>query len=663
METTGLNNSVQNNEQFNDSVEATSSSVSKEAADSVLENSNEEKLSESVVDFSEEDALLDANRAGLDLEPLQENEEDDLEEDDVTDTSSDEAVSSSLKLTGKNKEQLIGLLKELIETKPIQTIRKDIDAIKVAFYKIHRNEVDTLRKKFYETHEETEPFTVEPDHYEAELKRLFGIYRTQRDVYMQNIEKEKEENYQKKLRIIEELKKLVNGGETLNHTFNVFRDLQNQWKESGPVPKNHVKDLWETYHLHVENFYNFIKINKELRDLDLKKNYEAKIALCEEAEALLLEKNITVSFRKLQKLHDEWREIGPVALEYKEPLWDRFKNASSQINKRHQEYFDQIKEEQKRNLELKTALCERAEALVASEPTTRKGWEKASEELIEIQKLWKNIGFAPKKDNNKIYERFREICDRFFEVKRRFYLNMKEEMDNNLQAKISLCISAEAIAQSSEWKKSTEELLALQKQWKEIGPVPRKQSEAVWKRFRAACDTFFNRKGEYYAGLDQKYEENLAQKRALLEELTAFDVLAAEDGFEALKAYQRRWSEIGFVPMKEKDALQKEYRKIIDALFNTLRSGDKERKIERFRERMNHIKGTNAEKKIFTERDRLYNKIKQLENDITLWENNIGFFAKSKNAQAMIDDVNHKIARAKEEIAVAIEKIKIIDAE
>ena len=311
---------------------------------------------------------------------------------------------------------------------------------------------------------------------------------------------------------------------------------------------------------------------------------------------------------------------------------------------------------------MKTALCERAEALVVSEPTTRKGWEKASEELIEIQKLWKNIGFAPKKDNNKIYERFRSICDRFFDIKRRFYLNMKEEMDNNLQAKISLCISAEAIAQSSEWKKSTEELLALQKQWKEIGAVPRKQSEAVWKRFRAACDTFFARKSEYYAGLDQKYEDNLAQKRALLAELAEFDVLAAEDGFEALKAYQRRWSEIGFVPMKEKDALQKEYRKLIDSLFDTLRSGDKERKIERFREKMHYIKGTNAEKKIFSERDRLYNKVKQLENDITLWENNIGFFAKSKNAQAMIDDVNHKIARAKEEIAVAIEKIKIIDA-
>ena len=360
----------------------------------------------SAVDFSDEEAELAANAPEFDLEESEVDENKETEESDTVDYS------------GNNNSQLLSIFSELLHTRPVQTIRKNVDAIKIAFYKNYRNEVDQLRKKFIEEGGTIEEFVPPINDDEQKFKTLFAEYRQKRNEYLAQIETEKEENYQKKLQIIEELKELINSNETLNHTFTAFRDLQQRWKEIGLVPQSVVKDLWETYNLYVENFYNFIKINKELRDLDLKKNYEAKIQLCEEAEALVLEPSVINAFHRLQKLHEQWREIGPVANEYKDQLWDRFREASSKINKRHQEYFDTLKEEQKKNLDLKTELCVKAEELVAAPPVSRKEWNKASEQLIEIQKVWKTIGFAPKKDNTKIYERFRNACDRFFENKR-----------------------------------------------------------------------------------------------------------------------------------------------------------------------------------------------------------------------------------------------------
>ena len=447
---------------------------------------------------------------------------------------------------------------------------------------------------------------------------------------------------------------MIDSNETLNQTFNTFRDLQQRWKETGPVPQAYVKDLWETYNLHVENFYNFIKINKELRDLDLKKNYETKLQLCEEAEELVLDPSPVNAFHK-------WRETGPVANEYKEQLWERFREASTKINKRHQEYFNSIKEEQKHNLELKTELCVKTEELSVAPLSTRKEWNKASEQLIDIQKVWKTIGFAPKKDNTKIYERFRNACDKFFENKRNFYLQIKAEMENNLHLKNDICAAAEALQESEEWKKATDELIALQKRWKEIGPVSRRYSDAIWKRFRSACDKFFERKAAFFASLDQQYEDNLAKKKQLLEELKTFVVENKERGFEALKELQHRWAEIGFVPIKQKEAIQKEYRKAVDAIFAKLRSNEKENRLERFKGKISSIAEGGDRRRLRFERDRLYNKMKQIESDIALLENNIGFFSKSKNAEAMIREVNNKIAKAKEEMATLIEKIEMID--
>ena len=599
------------------------------------------------VDFSDEDAALAASAPEFDLGEASEEESTDLKKE-------------SGDYTGKTKEELLSAFEALLSTQPVQIIRNDAEAIKVAFYKIYRGETEQLRRQFVEAGGQIEQFVPPADAAEQRLKELFAEYRRKRNEYMARLDEEKEANYRTKLQIIEELKELIDSNETLNHTFNSFRELQRRWKETGPVPQTHLKDLWETYNMYVENFYNFIKINKELRDLDLKKNYEAKLQLCEEADALVLETSVITAFHKLQKLHEQWREIGPVANEYKEPLWDRFREASSKINKRHQEYFDNIKEEQKRNLELKTQLCVRTEELSEASPTTRKEWNKASEQLIEIQKVWKTIGFAPKKDNTKIYERFRTACDRFFENKRNFYLQTKAEMENNLHLKNEICAAAEAVMDSEQWKKTTDELIALQKKWKEIGPVSRRHSDAVWKRFRTACDHFFERKAAHFSEIDSQYEENLSKKRELIEELKNFSVEERDKGFEAIKELQRRWAEIGFVPIKQKDAIQSEYRSLVDDIFARLRGSERERHMERFRGKLSSL-SEGGDRRIRHERDRLYNKMKQLEADIALLENNIGFFSKSKNAEGMIRDVNDKIERAKQEMATIIEKINLID--
>jgi len=615
-----------------------------------IENEPEEVTSS--VDFTDEEAELAANAPEFELEGEDES------------SAIDEAPKENASTTdynGKSKAELLAILADILANKPVQTIRRDVEAIKIAFYKTYRAEVERARRAFVEAGGKLEEFVPTPDDAEQRLKELFAEYRAKRNEFIAKLEEEKENNYKIKLQIIEELKELIDSNETLNQTFNTFRDLQQRWKETGPVPQAYVKDLWETYNLHVENFYNFIKINKELRDLDLKKNYETKLQLCEEAEELVLDPSPVNAFHKLQKLHEQWRETGPVANEYKEQLWERFREASTKINKRHQEYFNGIKEEQKHNLELKTELCVKTEELSVAPLSTRKEWNKASEQLIDIQKVWKTIGFAPKKDNTKIYERFRNACDKFFENKRNFYLQIKAEMENNLHLKNDICAAAEALQESEEWKKATDELIALQKRWKEIGPVSRRYSDAIWKRFRSACDKFFERKAAFFASLDQQYEDNLAKKKQLLEELKTFVVENKERGFEALKELQHRWAEIGFVPIKQKEAIQKEYRKAVDAIFAKLRSNEKENRLERFKGKISSIAEGGDRRRLRFERDRLYNKMKQIESDIALLENNIGFFSKSKNAEAMIREVNNKIAKAKEEMATLIEKIEMID--
>ncbi len=566
-------------------------------------------------------------------------------------------------LAQMSKEELIALLGDLLNTHSVETIINDVENIKINYYKKHKAETEKKRKVFVEQGGALEDFKVEDDPYEAEIKELLRRYRELKAEYNKAQEEHKHKNLEEKYKIIEDIKELVLKKESINKTFQEFRDLQKKWRSIGPVPQQNVKDLWENYHHHVEAFYDYIRINQELRDLDLKKNLESKLILCEKAEELLLESNIVEAFRVLQDLHEQWREIGPVPSEMRVEIWNRFKEATSKINKKHQDHFVDLKNSQKSNLEAKTALCEKAEELLNMEINSNKEWTARSNELIELQKVWKTIGFAPKKDNARIYKRFREACDAFFNRKREYYGVFKEEQSNNLQLKIDLCIQAEALKDSSEWKKTTEELIALQQRWKEIGPVHHKQSEKVWKRFRTACDTFFERKAKHFSEVDSSFGENLQKKQELIAEIENFQITDnAEESLSRLKDFQRRWAEIGFVPLKDKDDIQEKYRQAINKKFDSLHIDDDHRQLLKFKTKLEEfLEKPNGMQRIRQEREKYITRLRQLESDIVLWENNIGFFARSRNAESMIRDVESKIENSKRNIEILNKKISMID--
>lgn len=562
-----------------------------------------------------------------------------------------------------SQDQLVNTFELLMQTKEIANVKNDLEIIRSVFYKNHHAEIEKKKAEFIDNGGVEEAFSVEPSPLETRLKDMMIIYREKRDNLIKQIENEKENNLQKKHEIIDAIHELVHSQESLNKTFQEFRDLQEKWRLVGPVPQNNVKELWEKYHFQVEAFYDYIKINKELRDLDFKKNLEAKIKLCEKAEEYLIEPSVVEAFRGLQMLHDQWREIGPIPVEKRTELWDRFKDATTKINKRHQEYFVKLKQDQKKNLEEKTVLCEKAEVLAGENYTTAKEWDVKSKEIIELQKIWKTIGFAPKKYNTKIYERFRAACDAFFNNKRGFFSQNKEEQQNNLQLKMELCVQAEALKDSTDWKKTTNELISLQKKWKEVGPVSAKQSDKIWKRFRSACDEFFNRKSDYYKNIDSEYEGNLKLKEELIKEIEGFEFSEnVQANLDALKQYQRRYSEIGFVPIKKKEDIQNKFRETINARFDQLRIDDKQKNMLKFKTRIDSIANKpNADRRLNAERDKCVSKIQQLENDIALWGNNIGFFANSKNAEQLIKDVEAKIETAKEKIKGLKQRVRLID--
>ncbi|MFO7655975.1 MAG: DUF349 domain-containing protein [Bacteroidales bacterium] len=562
-----------------------------------------------------------------------------------------------------SKEDLVAILKDVLDKGSMQDIIHDVDIIKIHFYKKHKADIEKKRKLFHEEGGAPEDFKAEDDPIEKTLKEYLSRFREHKAEYTKLQDTEKQKNLEDKYKIIEEIKDLVNRKESINKTFHEFRELQRRWRETGPVPQPNLKDLWETYHHHVETFYDFIKINQELRDLDLKKNLELKITLCERAEELLLEPNVVKAFNTLQTLHVQWREIGPVPLEMRTEIWKRFKETTSKVNKRHQDFFLNLKQEQKNNMEAKTALCEKAEETANRELEGMHDWEKASRDIIELQKVWRSIGFAPKRDNAKIYQRFREACDSFFNRKREFFSTAKQEQNDNLQLKTELCIQAEALAESSEWKKTTDDLIALQKRWKEIGPVPFKYSDKIWKRFRSACDNFFERKSQFFATIDDSYESNLKKKEALIEKIKRFEPsVNIEENLKMLKEFQREWAAIGFVPFDEKDKIQTSYREALNHKFDDLKIDDGKKDLLKFKTRMDSIQTKpNHDYRILQERDKFINRLKQLESDIVLWENNIGFFAKSKNAESMINEVQRKIDDAKSKIIVLTEKIKMIE--
>ena len=566
------------------------------------------------------------------------------ENDVVESTQNPETIDySTLSIT-----ELLTEFEKLIEAEDKTEMHKNADIIKSCFYKL-------LRKDQPVENGDPETAAQVPDSPEEKaFKQLYARYKVLRADLLRSIEQQKERNLEEKLAIIDNIKELLDKQEDINHTFPEFRALQLHWKEVGPVPLTRTKDIWETYQHYVEKFYDYVKINKELRDLDFKRNQEIKEKLCEKAAALVDDPNVVSAFHKLQKLHEEWRETGPIARELRESMWERFKLSTTAINKKHQEYFEEQKKHQRENLEAKLVLCEKAEKIVGLIDNDEINWNKRAKELEGLQKEWRNIGFATKKENQKVYDRFRAACDKFYGEKRGFYAKFKQEMQENLTQKVALCEQAEAVNLSDDWRRTTDQLIHFQKQWKEIGPVPRKQAEAIWKRFRSACDVFFTRKAEHFSKLESSFEDNLTKKEAILSELEAFDLSSVKDLQGALRDIQARWNQIGFVPIKEKDTIQDKYKNLINKHFGHLNPGFSEK-------RGNVRQGKRRFSENYSEHDKLIQRFRQLESEITVWENNMGFFAKSKNADKIIADTCNKIEEAKSELKELEEKIKQIE--
>ena len=470
---------------------------------------------------------------------------------------------------------------------------------------------------------------------EAGFKALYVEYKKERAEYNKEQDAQREENLQKKLSIIEELKVLVDEPGEMKDAFPKFRDIQNRWREVGPVPQQRFRDVNDTYQLYVTKFYDLVDINRELRDLDFKKNLEAKTEFCEQAEALAQDEDEVEAFKELQKLHEQWKDLGPVAKEYRDAIWERFRAATSVINKRYQAHFEDLKAQQAENLQAKIALCEQVEAIAEQEITSSAQWNALSKEIEKIQAQWRSIGFATRKENQKVYDRFRAACDKFFERKRASFTEFKDSMNENLAKKMAIIEEAELLKDSTDWKATSDRLVELQRQWKEIGAVPRKKSEQIWKRFRAACDAFFTAR-DNRPGATGSFSANLAAKKALIEEIKAFD---GEPTMEAYKAFQERWNAIGFVPFKEKEAVQGAYREALEEKFPGM--GGRGR-----RERGNAPRGGERSKPL-SEIDRLKEQFAQLQQEIQTYENNIGFFGLSKGAEKLKAQMQERIDAAK----------------
>ena len=575
----------------------------------------------------------------------------------------EDLVEDIADLDGLNKSQLVEMLEELVQDSDIQNIKDKVAAIRLHFNKLNKEDMDNELDRFLQGGGEAESFQHVEDPIEQRFNAAFGIFKANRAKQNEDLEKQKMENLAQKQAILEELKEIIASDDSLKKTYDDFRALQDRWKEIGPVPATENSNLWNTYHFLVEKFFDKVRIGRELRDLDMKKNLDTKIGLCEKAEELLDEKSITKAFKALQKLHEEWKEVGPVPQDKKDEIWERFKAATDKINQIRREHYAKIDEEQSANLETKKALCDKAEEIVAEEYQSVNAWQKKSTELSEIFGIWKTVGPAGKKDNEEIWQRFRAAMDSFFAKKKAFFAGLKDRQTENLERKTQLCIEAEALMESTEWKNATEQMKKLQEEWKTIGSVPKRHADKIWKRFRAACDTFFTRKNEHFSGRRTEEDANLAAKKALIEEIKEFQLTPSRnENMEAIKAFQKRWIEIGYVPMKHKDAINKEYRELIDGLFDTMRKNQNEASTNEFREMMEGWKDDpNANDKVRRERTTLQNRIQKLRDEIGVLENNIGFFSNSKNSELMRAEYEKKINKAKEDLKVLEAKLKIAE--
>ena len=589
------------------------------------------------------------------------------ETDDETDTPEESVEQIEAEYAQFSLEDAVEELHRVAAAPDYNRVKQRVGVLRSKIIALLKEERNQKLEQFLAEGGQKENFEPEKSDIERKFDNALQIFKNNKNKFLENIEAEKQRNLETKNGIIDDLRKLLEENETtpknLKELNDSFKELQEKWKNVGPVPQSESNNLWQNYHFYVEKFFDILRINRELKDLDLKKNLEQKIKLCEQAESLLLQDSVKQSFKELQDLHEKWKEIGPVPEDKKEELWERFKNASDQINQRRREHYEQIYAEQQNNYNAKVVLCEKAEEFTAQPATNAKEFNAISDQLTELLKVWKTLGAAPPKVNEEIWNRFKGTLDKFFEKKKEFFGKIKDEQQTNYNMKVNLAIRAEAIAKRTDWRAATDEILQLQKEWKEIGATSRKHSEAIWKRFRTACDQFFEAKSNYFNNAQEIEAENLKKKEELIERLKnhAFGADRNEN-LEAIKAYQREWTEIGFVPKKEKDRIYAAYREALDQRFADLKISAEDRKRDNYRSRINNIlSDPNADRLLDKEKRFLMNKLEQLKNDISIWENNLGFFANSKNADLLKAEFSKKIDAAKQEVKELEYKLKMMN--
>ena len=562
-----------------------------------------------------------------------------------------------------SREEIVARVKELVD-QPVESVKDEIDSLKQNYYKLRKNEVEEARRKFEEETGDTSGFTPEPDEYEEALKGLLNVFKEKKAKLLEQQEKVKEENLLRKKSILEEIKKIIEDSDNINKHYNDFQQLQQAFKEITDVPASAVNELWKNYQLYVEHFYDLLKINKELRDYDFKKNLDLKLAICESAEALAKKDDVVAAFKSLQTLHDEWRAIGPVAKELREDLWNRFKAASTVINKAHQQHFEILKADEQKNEAAKIAICEEIESIDMTALKSFSAWDEKTKDIIALQERWKGIGFASRKVNNALFERFRKTCDEFFKQKAEYFKRVKDEMSLNLEKKKALCEKAEALKDSTDWKNTTDQMIAIQKEWKTIGPVAKKYSDAVWTRFIAACDYFFEQKNKQTASVRQVEQENLLLKKAVIEKLTALDeAMAPTEAVALVKTLMAEWNQIGHVPFKEKDKIYKSYQAALDKHFKRLNMNETKNRLNSFTSAVQQMASSDqAQNKLYRERERLMRSYEHVKAELQTYENNMGFLnISSKSGGGMLKEMERKMQKLKDEMQLIAQKIELID--
>ena len=570
------------------------------------------------------------------------------------------ATDDTSKKTYKSKEEILKRATDIVAENETPD-KEEIDNLKTTFYKLHIAERDAEQKAYLENGGDPNTYQVLPDPVEEAFKAQMGVIKERRAKLFLEQEQEKQENLQKKIDIIEKIKAMATSPDEANKSYQTFKELQQQWKEIKSVPAEKANELWRNYQLYVEQFYDLLKLNSEAREYDFKKNLELKEKLCENAERLAEEKDTISAFHQLQELHQEYREIGPVSKELREQIWARFKAASSVINKRHQQHFEEMRANEEENLAKKTALCEKVESLVAAENKGAADWEKRTKEIIDIQAEWKTIGFAPQKMNVKIFERFRTACDIFFSRKAEFFKGMKEKYAQNTEKKKALVEKAQQLSESTDWKSTADKLIALQKEWKTIGMVPRKLGDKLWNDFIAACNHFFEARSAAHADTRGEERENLSKKKAVIAKLKEMLGKAQDNAAETIKQLIEEYNAIGHVPFNEKDKLYTQFRETVDKRYKELNISAASQKLDDFKSNLRNLakKGVDV---VDNERGKLMRRYEALKSEIQTYENNLGFLtAKSKKGNSLVDEMNRKVEKLKDDMQLVRQKIKAID--